>query len=298
MVSIVKNMDVKSLMFILMNLLVLGACKSNNEPLDKSVVKVIKTERGDIYDFYKQPSLQHPSLENHNFHPQMRPTSSPKRMRKGSFPRQVQELDVSLKDGGCPLGTVPIRRIERDELTHFNIMNNNLSSSRAEPNSVYRQPGTIPGSKAFNGVGAFITVYNPHVGPDEYSSAQITIQDGSDMIEVGWTVNPIMYKDNVTRLFVYSVVGNTHCFNSQCGFVIVNPEIPLDMELSPVSVEGHNVKTEAFCQRFVVVNDAHKMVQATGTQEFSNHKDYTVYDNPRALRPEHFVFFGGLVWSI
>ncbi|KAL8150443.1 hypothetical protein V2J09_020251 [Rumex salicifolius] len=293
----------------------------------------------------------------------MRPTSSPKRMRKNGFPSQVQELDVRLKDGGCPFGTVPIRRTKKDELTQFNIMNNNLSSSRAQPNSVYRQPGTIfahaqidqPGSKAFNGVGAYITVYNPHVRPDEYSSAQITIQDGSDMIEIGWTVNPTMYKDNVTRLFVYSVV-----------------KIPLDMDLYPVSVVGgeiyvylffvyqdekngnwwlelglnntivgfwpqqffsgmahsasyvscggevyrpsgsegqpgmgsgyssywHDIKTEAYCQRFVVVNDAHKVVQATRTQEFRNHKDYTIDDNPRTLRPEHYVFFGGPAWAI
>ncbi|KAL6349587.1 hypothetical protein AAG906_034244 [Vitis piasezkii] len=43
----------------------------------------MQTKYGDIYDcvdFYKQPAFDHPLLKKHNFHPEMRPISIPKRL--------------------------------------------------------------------------------------------------------------------------------------------------------------------------------------------------------------------------
>ncbi|RVW16324.1 hypothetical protein CK203_067805 [Vitis vinifera] len=43
----------------------------------------MQTKYGDIYDcvdFYKQPAFDHPLLKKHNFHPETRPISIPKRL--------------------------------------------------------------------------------------------------------------------------------------------------------------------------------------------------------------------------
>ncbi|XP_058203096.1 protein neprosin-like [Rhododendron vialii] len=68
------------------------------ELLNKPSIKIIQTEYGDIYDcvdFYNQPAFDHPLLKNHNIR---------------------ESVHIGLKDGGCPFGTVPIRRITKEDL--------------------------------------------------------------------------------------------------------------------------------------------------------------------------------------
>ncbi|RVX09192.1 hypothetical protein CK203_013887 [Vitis vinifera] len=70
----------------------------------------MQTKYGDIYDcvdFYKQPVFDHPLLKKHNFHPEMRPISIPKRL---SLEKEVPKPDskpvkMGLEGGGCPFGT-------------------------------------------------------------------------------------------------------------------------------------------------------------------------------------------------
>ncbi|GAB4834383.1 hypothetical protein Ancab_032637 [Ancistrocladus abbreviatus] len=331
------------------------------------------TEYGDIYDcvdFYKQPAFNHPLLKNHTFHPQMRPTFTPKRVRTEGLPGMNKiDLDmIKLKDGGCPVGTVPIRRISKDS-QHF--------SRGANINAIQRPPGTIfaiaqtkynAGIRSYYGVGATISIYNPHVRANQFTSAEIMIQSGPDMIEVGWTVNPGVYRDNYTRFFIYTIASGSHCFGSQCGFISVRKDIPVDFPMSPISKRGGPIyvfqylvyqdpnngnwwleigepsitlgfwpkrffttlaqsgsyvacgaeaftppgqpasgleigsgytlyfkdpKWDAFCKNFVIVNEAHNIVDADGTESFASNKNYDVKDAGVHKRLGHIVFFGG-----
>uniref|UniRef100_A0A803LQL7 Neprosin PEP catalytic domain-containing protein n=2 Tax=Chenopodium quinoa TaxID=63459 RepID=A0A803LQL7_CHEQI len=160
-----------------------------------------------------------------------------------------------LKDGGCPPGTVPIRRVnENDDLSQTNVLPHQ-SVEGVNPNrgteyisgTVYAlgQTKSNP-SKSYYGVGGVFSVYNPRALPSQYSSAEIILRGGSDTIIAGWTVNPSKYKDNRTRFFIYAVAGDLRCFSSECGFVIVRSDIPIDFALHPISKKGEKVYINKF----------------------------------------------------
>ncbi|CAN1300710.1 hypothetical protein LINPERPRIM_LOCUS24665 [Linum perenne] len=96
--------------------------------------------------------------------------------------------------------------------------------------------------KKYYGGGMAISVYHPSVKKSQYSSSRIIVQNGIDSIAVGWTVNPSLYPDNTTRLFIYTNTKNSHCYNTYCpGFIITRSDIPLDMLLKPYSVPGKSM---------------------------------------------------------
>ncbi|XP_059277724.1 protein neprosin-like [Lycium ferocissimum] len=149
--------------------------------LNKQAIKTIKTKNGDIYDcidFYKQHAFDHPLLKDHNFHPKMKPTLS--RMKQNSDASTTSRSStMRLKNGGCPSGTVPIKRTTKDDLIR----------QRSMP-----PPENVNFDAQFVGV------------------------------------DPTLYGDNQTRLFIHIQAGKIHCFNTLCpGFIIVNTEIPLGM---------------------------------------------------------------------
>ncbi|KAK9716544.1 hypothetical protein RND81_06G240400 [Saponaria officinalis] len=82
---------------------------------------------------------------------------------------------------------------------------------------------------------ANLTIHNPSVFSYEYSSAEITMKNDPDYIQVGWTVNPIYYKgDLTTRMFIYTETARESCYNVDCpGFVLVRSDIPVDSVLTP-----------------------------------------------------------------
>nr|XP_009777805.1 PREDICTED: uncharacterized protein LOC104227280 [Nicotiana sylvestris] len=92
--------------------------------LNKPAIKIIKTKYGDIYDcvdFYKQPAFDHPLLKNRNYYPQMKPSSYMKESdstisTSKMFPR------TELPDGGCPVGTVPVRRTTKEDLIRHKLL--------------------------------------------------------------------------------------------------------------------------------------------------------------------------------
>ncbi|KAG5554171.1 hypothetical protein RHGRI_011885 [Rhododendron griersonianum] len=163
--------------------------------LNKPAVKTIHTEYGDIIDcvdFYKQPAFDHPLLKNHTFH---------------------------YGGGGCPIGTVPIRRITKEDLIRERLSSRTMSSDDNTPGAHYAVARTRSGSNKFLGAGAQeISLHNPHASGSQYSAAKIKIQNGPDSIEVGWRA------------------GQSHCFNTRCpGFIIVRSDIPLDWAFHRIS---------------------------------------------------------------
>ncbi|KAJ0043146.1 hypothetical protein Pint_19252 [Pistacia integerrima] len=86
--------------------------------LNKPASKTIKTEHGDIIDcvdVYKQPSLDHPALKNHTI--QMEPSAFPEELRGQGTPLSSSNLmEVKPRRLTCPRGTVPIPRIQKEDL--------------------------------------------------------------------------------------------------------------------------------------------------------------------------------------
>ncbi|WMV43864.1 hypothetical protein MTR67_037249 [Solanum verrucosum] len=168
-------------------------------------------------------------------------------------------LTVWSKDGGCPSGTVPIKKITKDDLIRQRdlpspepaIFDNEYSNDNSEQKASYmpsygykraivRTPKES--TTKYTGAGMTTSLFNPHVEGKQSSASRIRIEKGSEILQVGWRVDPTLYGDNKTRLFIHYQVGETQCFNTLCpGFVQVNPDIPLDSSFEHITQRG--VKT-------------------------------------------------------
>ncbi|XP_049362038.1 uncharacterized protein LOC125826740 [Solanum verrucosum] len=228
--------------------------------LNKPAIKTVKTKYGDTYDcvdFYKQHAFDHPLLKNHNFHPEMKPTFS--MIKQNSYDSTASRLPtIWSKDGGCPSGTVPVKRITKNDLirqrdlpppepANFEnefVGNNNNSEQKASsmPSNGYkraivRTPKEL--TTKFTGAGMATSLYNPHVEGKQISACRIRIENGSEILQVGWRVDPTLYGDNLTRLFIHRQVGETQCFNTLCpGFVQVNTNLPIESSFEHISQRG------------------------------------------------------------
>ncbi|KAM6595239.1 hypothetical protein CsatA_005763 [Cannabis sativa] len=156
--------------------------------LNKSSIKAIKTQHGDIYDcvgFYEQPAFDHPLLKNHKYDFQMKPSSRPNSMvREDRPPKNVQQVSINSELNGekCPIGYVPIRRTTKEDLIRAKLFTKSYTSRINSPPTLH--------------------------------------------------VNPSVYGDNKTRIFIYFQAGQLSCFNTVCpGFVLVDPQPLIDMYL-------------------------------------------------------------------
>ncbi|KAF8379992.1 hypothetical protein HHK36_027460 [Tetracentron sinense] len=216
--------------------------------LNKPPIKSIQEEGGtiiDCIDINKQPAFDHPLLRNHTI--QMRPSSYPKEtVIEDSM--ILKPAIIGLKSGGCPQGSVPIRRTRKEDL----IVAKSLSSANVHPLTL-QQPGyhfatarTRDSTKKYYGARAWISSRNPSVEIDQFSEAVIWIQnritDQLNSIQIGWTVNPRLYGDNHTRTFTYWTADGyqkTGCFNTLCpGFVQVNAHHHFG---APLSISGGSI---------------------------------------------------------
>ncbi|XP_038687463.1 uncharacterized protein LOC119986841 [Tripterygium wilfordii] len=206
--------------------------------------QTIYGEEYDCVDFYKQPAFDHPALKNHNFHHQMRPTSYPKNW--GTFKNSSttnRSNNIWINGKGCSAGTVPIKKTTKEDLINTKLASKIYNRqyrplTQQEPGTHYAILHTNYGTgKVFIGGGMETTIFNPQpVIDSQYSSSQVKVANGPDSVEVGWTVNPTLYKDDRVRLFIYTNTAAARCFNLHCaGFVLTRPDMPVDQILDPVS---------------------------------------------------------------
>ncbi|XP_056694009.1 uncharacterized protein [Spinacia oleracea] len=220
--------------------------------LEQSSIKTIKTANGVIYDcvdFYKQPAFKHPMLKNHTLYPQMRTKYTHRTIKAMSSNDEAIQCQVlMLENGGCPTGTVPIRRVSMDDLVQIKTATKNYDM-RTTSNSLLTQPGQqfaivqtnfVSRTTKYYGVRGIFNYYQlPRVRAPQYSSGEIIIRNGDDMIKVGWTVNPALNKDNIAHMFQYLSAGQSHCFNTLCpGFVSTNKDVSIDAGLVGSSKRG------------------------------------------------------------
>ncbi|KAI3917375.1 hypothetical protein MKW98_027294 [Papaver atlanticum] len=120
----------------------------------------------------------------------------------------------------CPSGTVPIRRITREDLVNVKFF-----AKKVEPimqTSVSAEE-VILGKKYFGG-SASMSIHNLTVDPDQFSTSQIWIvnstRDEMNGIQFGIMKNPSVVGGNFPRLFGFWIVTNGHqvagCYNMAC----------------------------------------------------------------------------------
>ncbi|WCJ26225.1 hypothetical protein M5689_008058 [Euphorbia peplus] len=228
--------------------------------LTKPAIETIQTAYGDIYDcvdFYQQPAFDNPLLMNHSFHPEMRPTSYPNGRSLVKNSTSTYGSNKLWANGkSCPTGSVPIRRITKDDLmkakTAGELYASKLNIQNAERPGFYfgvvHTQHDQPNKLKYYGAGMISSLYNPKLNAtSQYSSSQLKIQNGQENIIVGWTVHPGVYPDSQTRFFIYTNAKDKHCFNNFCDlFIQVRADIPLDFVFKDISQIGVSTHFESF----------------------------------------------------
>ncbi|XP_068655245.1 protein neprosin-like [Aristolochia californica] len=221
--------------------------------------KTIETEEGDIFDcvdINKQPAFDHPALRNQTVH--MEPASIPDWVN--AEPSEYITMKTGRADRGCPMGTVPIKRVQMEDLLKAgsvsNLMNkygrSGYSPDRLKVTqhkyAVESMSGLAGG--VYKGTQVTINLWKPQVKSTEiFSLAQLWVTNGPsntiNTIEAGWNVYPGLYGgDSSTHLFIYWTADGYHgtgCYNLQCpGFVQVSSTITPGMSLRTISTYGGN----------------------------------------------------------
>ncbi|XP_027774029.1 uncharacterized protein LOC107025288 [Solanum pennellii] len=126
------------------------------------------------------------------------------------------------KDGGCPFGTIPVKRMTKDDLVRLTHMpppedvtftdEYDVSNNNSRPNGRYvssqgykvaiAQISYNPHNK-FAGAGMSSALYNPQVNGQQHSGSRLKIHKGSDILQAGWRVDPTLYGDTKTRFFIH-----------------------------------------------------------------------------------------------
>ncbi|KAK6783294.1 hypothetical protein RDI58_021091 [Solanum bulbocastanum] len=174
----------------------------------------------------------------------MKPTLSRIRQISGTS-KSKEASTIWLNDGGCPFGSVPIKRITKDDLIRqkhmpppedlaFHTQFSEVAIVSTRTDLDYK----------FGGAGMSATLWNPYVKGQQHSGCRLKVQKLSDIIQIGWRVDPTLYGDTLTRMFIHFQAGNIGCFNTLCpGFVLVDTEIGVGAPFSNVSQRGdiHNL---------------------------------------------------------
>ncbi|KAJ4978978.1 hypothetical protein NE237_009758 [Protea cynaroides] len=169
----------------------------------------------------------------------MRPSADLKGTKNETSAFEFQ--NIGLKNGGCPLGTVPILRIQLEDILRAGSL---IKFGKNHDNDLphhYAVAGL--GNKGFRqhiyGASVVLNLWNPKLRrPGQFSLAQIWVSAGNNFIEAGWHVSPKLYNDEHTHLFVlWTSDGYTHfCYNVICpGFIQMSKNIAPGSILNPVS---------------------------------------------------------------
>ncbi|XP_020523024.1 uncharacterized protein LOC18434300 [Amborella trichopoda] len=201
----------------------------------------------DCIDIYKQPAFDHPLLKNHII--QMSPSSYP----KAASPETENSRDVKVASfqlwnnfEKCPNGTIPILRTQRNggkiSPNAYPFTVNDNSDNYGDQTAEYA--GAITKNFAFYGASSESYIWNPQVQVStEYSGAGTWLLSNRGAvvngIAAGWIVNPVLYGDTKTRIFISWIIVDSKtpgCYDLSCpGFVQTSSDIPLGTVLTPVS---------------------------------------------------------------
>ncbi|XP_042506747.1 uncharacterized protein LOC122083120 isoform X2 [Macadamia integrifolia] len=191
--------------------------------LNRPAIKSIETTNGDIFecvDIYKQPAFDHPRLKNHTI--QMRPSTYLGGTKNEVSAVKVQNIEQ--KNGGCPLGTVPIHRARITDI----LMKGSIPKfGKNDGDRFLHHYATmeLKEVQSIYGTAAGLNVWKPKVqNHSQLSISQIWVTAGPDnelnTIEAGWMAD-----------------GYKHgCYNLLCkGYVQVSPNVAPGFAIHPIS---------------------------------------------------------------
>jgi hypothetical protein len=156
---------------------------------------------------------------------------------------------------GCPLGTIPVRRITLEEMTRFGSLREYF---RKPPRGRGRHPRLSPPevdaqihkyAHAYQDVPnlgghSFLDIWDPSVGSQVFSLAQHWYAGGNPVqtAECGWQVFPQKYQTTKPVLFIYWTAdgySQTGSYNlDDAGFVQTNHQWILGGALDTISVDS------------------------------------------------------------
>ncbi|KAK1313014.1 hypothetical protein QJS10_CPA06g00946 [Acorus calamus] len=151
------------------------------------------------------------------------------------------------KSGSCPEGTVPIRRISRDDILRANSIESfgkkDVLGADGSVETAGLKPLTNPPSYGTKGA---LNVWNAHVEPGEWIQSALIVgntkSEAHIFIEAGWSIHPVVFGDTKTRLYAYWTGDGYHktgCYNIMCsGFVQVSNRTMLGSFSQPLSSLG------------------------------------------------------------
>ncbi|KMT17958.1 hypothetical protein BVRB_2g033060 [Beta vulgaris subsp. vulgaris] len=208
----------------------------------RPALKSIRSSDGDIIDcvdIYKQPAFDDPLLMNHTI--QMRPNYIPDQdtmdIKNKSSSRTT--LQIWRKNGSCPQGTIPIRRVRKKDLLRFKNLETFSSKKQTHSNRslvIYNTTTAVLGYQPNRSASILIATVTHYVGAKAGGATDY------ESVKSGWMVNPKLYGDTQTRFFAHwTTDGNqkTGCYDLLCsGFVQTSHEVALGAAISPLSSEG------------------------------------------------------------
>ncbi|BAT77957.1 hypothetical protein LR48_Vigan04g238000 [Vigna angularis] len=225
--------------------------------LNKPAVKTIKSEDGDIIDcvnIYDQPAFDHPALKNHTI--KMMPDYMLKSEDSSTEDDSETEIFQTWQESGsCPKGTIPIRRILREDLLRADSLHSfgrkfpqplqNLTANQIKEFIPQNRSSAYLVTMGYNYIGsqADINVWNPKVPESgEFTTAQIWLKNNNnpyfESVESGWMVNPKLYRDGATRFFAYwtrDSYRSTGCFDLTCSGFVQTGQVVLGGTIKPIS---------------------------------------------------------------
>ncbi|XP_068668023.1 protein neprosin-like isoform X1 [Aristolochia californica] len=225
--------------------------------INRPGLKTIKNEHGEVFDcveIFKQPAFDHTLLWNHTI--QMEPSFV---LNKEKRDPSYIAMETGFRDGGCPLGTVPLRRFQMEDLLRAGSVSNFIKKqqqwgedNRLSVSAFHEYAVTRMTGGTYYGTSVTLNVWNPRVNTlnkEVFSLAQLWVTSGPytdvNTIEVGWQVYPVLYGNSATRLFIYWTNDGykTGCYNLRCsGFVQVDTTYTPEMTLPTSITNGNQVE--------------------------------------------------------
>ncbi|CAN1777938.1 hypothetical protein LINPERHAP1_LOCUS14238, partial [Linum perenne] len=177
--------------------------------LTSTIVYSKQTKYGDWYDcvdFYEQPAFDHPLLKDHKYEYKIFMQMSSSRYQ-ASDEFGINPFDIWLNGKGCPDNTVPIKRVTKEDLIRINKVTELAYRINDNPGvQVNLSTAPVPeDDDIYYGGGMNAGIFHPAVQKNQYSSSRMSIISAIESISVGWTVNPSLYPDNQTHLFIYTI---------------------------------------------------------------------------------------------
>ncbi|XP_027775140.1 uncharacterized protein LOC107027884, partial [Solanum pennellii] len=290
--------------------------------LNKPAVKTVKTKWEDTYDcvdFYKQPAFDHPLLKNHNFHPKMKPIlPTIKHISKNSTIDIFSKISL---ENNCPCGTVPIKRVTRDDLIRqrdmpspedfeYEVQSEDNTHKVVEPRGGYNYKAG--NTHCFNTLcPGFLLVNNNILLDNAFTNVsrrgnheqqpEIIVYIVRDLAEEHWWL--LLGDKQVVVGFwpnwIFSALANDFATNVEWGGVTYTPSedlenyAPMGSAMIPVRISPAH---DAYCRALMVLNDKGETLNVVKTPIFLDNRTlYQVVDKPfwENVDFPHYVFYGG-----